>query len=154
LDENRRSVLAQLNGTQTYVLADPDLMNTHGLHDLATARAANDIIQSLRRGLSPVIFDVTLAGYRSAPNLLRPAFQPPLVGATLCAFLAALLMAVHAATRFGEPLEGGRVFALGKQALADNSAALIAMAKREHHIVVRYAAAVRSRVARAIGASG
>jgi hypothetical protein len=152
-DEQDRIVVGRLMGTQIYVLADPDLMNNVGLHDLATARAADDIIRSLRRGRGPVIFDVTLAGYRNAPNLLRLPFEPPLLGATLCALLAALLMAVHAATRFGKPTETGRVFALGKQALADNSAALIAMAHRESRIAPRYAAAVRARVARAIGAS-
>jgi hypothetical protein len=152
-DERGRSVLARLNGTQLYVLSDPDLMNTLGLHDLTTARAADDILRGLRRGRGPVIFDVTLAGYRSAPNLLRLAFEPPLVGATLCALLAALLMAAHAATRFGQPIESGRVFAFGKQALADNSAALIAMARRENRIAPRYASAIRARVARAIGAS-
>src|SRR5258706_5654631 len=152
-DEQGRNVIARLAGTQLYVLSDPDLLNTLGLHDIANARATDDIIRGLRKGRGPVIFDVTLAGYRSAPNLLRLPFEPPLLGATLCALLAALLMAGHAATRFGRPLEGGRVFALGKQALADNSAALIAMAKRENRIVPRYAAAIRARVARAIGAS-
>jgi hypothetical protein len=78
-------------------------------------------------------------------------FEPPLLGATLCALLAALLMGVHAAVRFGAPQEGGRALALGKQALADNSAALIAMVGREHRIVPRYAAAIRRRVARIVG---
>jgi hypothetical protein len=152
-DDQGRIVVGRLMGTQIYVLADPDLMNNMGLHELATTRAADDIIRGLRRGKGEIVFDVTLAGYRNAPNLLRLPFEPPLLGATLCALLAALLMAVHAATRFGKPTEDGRVFALGKQALADNSAALIAMAHRESHIVPRYASAIRARVARAIGAS-
>ncbi|HYM17021.1 MAG TPA: DUF4350 domain-containing protein [Micropepsaceae bacterium] len=152
-DDQGRIILGRLNGTQVYVLSDPDLMNTLGLHDLSTARVSDDIIRGLRRGNGPVIFDVTLAGYRSAPNLLRLPFEPPLLGATLCALLAALLMGAHAATRFGKPSESGRVFAFGKQALADNSASLIAMAKREASITPRYAAAIRARVARAIGAS-
>ncbi len=135
-----------------YVLSDPDLMNTHGLKDIATARAAAVIVRSLRRGQGPVIFDLTLSGYRRSPNLLRLVFEPPLLGATLCALFAALLMGIHAATRFGAPLASGRVFALGKQALADNSAALIAMTRREHRIAPRYAAAIRRRVARIVGA--
>jgi hypothetical protein len=60
-------------------------------------------------------------------------------------------MGIHAAVRFGVPKEGGRTLALGKQALADNSAALIAMVGREHRIAPRYAAAIRRRVARIVG---
>ena len=151
-DAENRSVVARLTGTRLYVLSDPDLMNTHGLKDIATARAAAVIVRSLRRGQGPVIFDLTLSGYRRSPNLLRLVFEPPLLGATLCALFAALLMGIHAATRFGAPLASGRVFALGKQALADNSAALIAMTRREHRIAPRYAAAIRRRVARIVGA--
>jgi hypothetical protein len=151
-DAENRSVVARLTGTRLYVLSDPDLMNTHGLKDLATARAAAAIVQGLRIGQGPVLFDLTLSGYRRSPNLLRLVFEPPLLGATLCALFAALLMGIHAATRFGAPLASGRVFALGKQALADNSAALIAMTRREHRILPRYAAAIRRRVARIVGA--
>ena len=135
-----------------FVLSEPDLMNTHGLKDLATARAAAAVVQSLRDSEGPVVFDVTLNGYRRSPSLLRLLFEPPLLAATLCALLAALLMGVHAAVRFGAPIAAARAFAPGKQALADNSAALIAMTHRAHRIVPRYAAAIRRRVARAVGA--
>ena len=150
-DQQGRTLLARLEGSETYVLAEPDLMNTHGLRDLATARVATAIIQSIRDGDGPVVFDLTLSGYRRSLNALRLAFEPPLLGATLCALLAALLMGVHAAVRFGAPLESGRSLALGKQALADNSAALISMAGREHRIAPRYALAIRRRVARIVG---
>jgi len=150
-DQQGRILLARLEGSETYVLAEPDLMNTHGLKDPATARVAATIIQAIRDGDGPVVFDLTLSGYRRSPNALRLAFEPPLLGATVCALLAALLMGVHAAVRFGAPVEGGRTLALGKQALADNSAALIAMAEREHRIAPRYALAIRRRVARIVG---
>ena len=150
-DQQNRNILARVEGTEVYILSDPDLMNTHGLRDLETARAAAAIIRDMRLGDGPVIFDLTLSGYRRSPNPLRLAFEPPLLGATLCALLAALLMGVHAAVRFGAPLEGGRSLALGKQALADNSAALIAMVGREHRIAPRYASAIRRRVARIVG---
>jgi hypothetical protein len=150
-DQQGRTVLARLEGSETYVLAEPDLMNTHGLKDIATARVAMAIIQAIRDGDGPVVFDLTLAGYRRSPNPLRLAFEPPMLGATVCALLAALLMGLHAAVRFGSPVEAARSLALGKRALADNFAALIAMAGREHRIVPRYAAAIRRRVARIVG---
>jgi hypothetical protein len=150
-DQQGRTVLARLEGSETYVLAEPDLMNTHGLKDIATARVAMAIIQAIRDGDGPVVFDLTLAGYRRSPNPLRLAFEPPMLGATVCALLAALLMGLHAAVRFGSPVEAARSLALGKRALADNFAALIAMAGREHRIAPRYAAAIRRRVARIVG---
>jgi hypothetical protein len=150
-DEQGRDLLARRDETETYVLAEPDLMNTHGLKDLQTARLAASLIQAMRVGDGPVIFDLTLAGYRRSPDLLRLAFEPPLLGATICALLAALLMGVHAAVRFGSPAARERSLALGKKGLADNSAALIAMVGREHRIVPRYALAIRRRVARIVG---
>jgi hypothetical protein len=146
-----KAVVARLMGTEMYVLSDPDLLNTRGLHDLDTARAAANIIDDLRANDGAVIVDITLAGYRRSQNILRLIFEPPLLGATLCALFAALLLGIRAAIRFGAPAEHERIFAYGKQALADNSAALIAMAHREHRIVPRYAAAIRRRVARAVG---
>jgi len=121
-------------------------------HLVAAAIKFRKVISNLRPiGDGPVIFDLTLAGYRRSPDLLRLAFEPPLLGATICALLAALLMGVHAAVRFGSPVERERSLALGKKGLADNSAALIAMVGREHRIVPRYALAIRRRVARIIG---
>ena len=151
-DAAGRAVVARMTDSNVFVLAEPDLMNTHGLKELATARAAAAIIESLRDTDGPVIFDLTLNGYRRSPNLLRLLFEPPLLAATLCALLAALLMGIHAAVRFGAPVAAARAFAQGKQALADNSAALIAMTRRSHRIAPRYAAAIRRRVARAVGA--
>ena len=150
-DEQNRNLLVRLEGSEVYILSEPDLMNTHGLKELDTARLAASLIQAMRVGDGPVIFDLTLAGYRRSPDLLRLAFEPPLLGATICALLAALLMGVHAAVRFGSPVERERSLALGKKGLADNSAALIAMVGREHRIVPRYALAIRRRVARIIG---
>jgi hypothetical protein len=144
-------VLARWKKGGTYVLADPDFMNTHGLHDLATASLALSIVRSLRTGQGPIGFDVTLNGYKSGPNLLRDIFAPPFLGATLCAILAALLLALHAASSFGSPIPAARVFALGKGALVENTAQLIRMMHREPHMAARYAAVTRDLVLRALG---
>jgi hypothetical protein len=148
------AILAWRDGEpETYVLADPDLMNTHGLKDLANARLAADMIQLMRASEGPVVLDATLNGLRRSPNVLRLAFEPPLLGVTLCALFASILIGLHAAARFGSPRPPQRVFAFGKQALADNSAGLIAMAGREHRMAPRYAQATRDMVARAVGVS-
>jgi hypothetical protein len=145
------AVLAKLNNYPIYVLADPDLMNTHGLNDLPTAALAISTIQNLRSSGGLVHFDVTLNGFGTTPSLLRKAFEPPFLGATLCAILAALLMAFHALVRFGTPPLPPPVYARGKAALVNNAADMIRMLHREPRMAGRYAQTTRNLALRALG---
>ncbi len=150
-DEQGRAVLALARGGGVAVLSDPDLLNTQGVADLKTARAAVEILDRLR-DKGPIVFDVTLNGYGRGRSLLKLAFEPPLLGATLCLVAAALMMGLHAAARFGPAERPPPVLALGKRALADNSAALVRMARREPRMAGAYAALNREAAARAVGA--
>src|SRR5262249_15774417 len=67
---------------EIYGLAEPDLLNTQGLANLATARAAIALLEGLR-GQGGITFDVTLHGFERSRSLLRLAFEPPLLAATL-----------------------------------------------------------------------
>ncbi len=145
------AVLARLRGSEIYVLADPDFMNTHGLGDPGTAAMAISIVRLAMLGTGPVVFDVTLNGFRRSPSLLRDMFAPPFLGATLCALLAAFFLGFHAMMRFGSPPREDRVFAFGKEALVDNTAALIRMMHREPQMAGRYANAMRNLALLAIG---
>ena len=138
-------------GRQVFVLADPDLMNTHGLNDEATAALALATIDRLRSGGGPVAFDVTLNGFRRSRDILRSMFAPPFLGATLCAIAAALLIGFHAFSRFGAAARPAPGFALGKTALVDNTAQLIRVMGREAQMAERYATATRNLVLRALG---
>lgn len=150
-DEQGRAVLARSKTTPyVYVLADPDLLNTQGLAKLDNARAGMAVIDALR-GDGGVLFDVTLNGYSRGRGLWRMMLEPPWLAATLCAVAAALLMGLHALARFGPAQARGRAFALGKQALVDNSAGLIRMAGREHELAPAYAALTRSLIGQAAG---
>ncbi len=151
-DARGRTLLAGTKDKRAFVLSDPDLLSTQGLKDLATARVAVSLAHALRKGDGPILFDVSLNGFKRSRSLLRLAFQPPFLGATLCLAAAALLMALRALTRFGAPRRAGRAIALGKQALADNSAALIRLARREPRMAGRYLDLTRASVARALGA--
>ncbi len=151
-DAEGDAILASTPDDRIFVLSDPDLLNTRGLRELAGARVANALINSLRRPGDPVVFDVSVNGFGSPPSLLKLALKPPFLGATLCLLAAALLMGLHAVSRFGAPLAEARVLALGKQALADNSAALIRLARREPHMARRYLALTRAAVIQALGA--
>jgi hypothetical protein len=151
VDETGKTVLAQSKTRRIFVLSDPDLINTHGLADALTARSASEILGILRHG-GPVIFDVTLNGFKRGRGLLRLALEPPLLGVTLCLLTAAALMGLHAAGRFGPPARPERALALGQRALADNSAALVRMAKREHRMAEGYAVLAREAAAKSVSA--
>jgi hypothetical protein len=153
VEEGGGIVLAQAGTSNFYALSDPDLMNTQGIKQLANAEAGLAALQTLPNGrTAPVFFDVTLNGLGRSRSLIKLAVEPPFVAATLSAFIAALLVGWAAFNRFGATRRQGRVFALGKRALADNQAGLIRMAKREHRMGGRYVQAVRDLVARAVGA--
>ena len=156
-DEHGRVVLARRGDMKAYVLSDPDLLNTMGLKDARTARSGARMLQTLRddaiqRDSSRMIaFDVTLNGFSRSRGVLKLAFEPPFVGATLCLVAAALLMGLHAAARFRAVRRGERALALGKDALIDNSAGLIRMARREPAMAPRYAELQRAAAVRALG---
>ena len=134
-----------------YVLADPDLLNTHGLSDPATAATGLAILNALRDD-DPITIDVTLSGERRARDLMRTAFEPPFLAATLCAAAAALLMGLHAARRFGPARGIARAFEPGKRTLAGNAASLIALARREYRMATPYAELTRSMTASTLNA--
>ena len=151
VDDRGKAVLAMSADPTLFVLSDPDLLNTHGVADPGTARAAKAMLDDLRND-GPVVFDVTLNGFKRGRSLLKLALEPPLLGVTIVLLAAAAMMGLHAVGRFGPPQRAQGGPALGKQALADNSAALVRMARREHRMAPGYAALVRDSVARAVGA--
>jgi len=161
-DAQGRVVLARRMPTETYILADPDLINTMGLKDIRTARAGVGMLRVLRDRAIPdggyrpkeskvIAFDVTLNGFSRSRSVLKLAFEAPFVGATLCLVAAAALMGLHAAARFRAVRRGERALALGKDALIDNSAGLIRMARREPALAPRYAELQRAAAVKALG---
>jgi hypothetical protein len=149
-DDKGRAVLVRLDD-KTMVLSDPDILNNQGLASLDTAEAAIAILDACHGAQGPVIFDVTLNGFKRARSLLRLALEPPFLGATLCALAAALLMGAHAAVRFGAPQPDKAALALGKTGLVENAAVLIELANREPAMAPRYVDMVRRLAARSMG---
>lgn len=147
-----RTILARVrNQDEVYVLADPDFLNTQGVADVNTARIGIEVLD-YNRGASAIAFDVTLNGLETGRNLLRVALTPPLLGATLSLFAAGLLLAWRSVMQSGPRLRQGRAIALGKRALAENSAALIRLAGREYTMGWRYAVLTATTAAEQIGA--
>jgi hypothetical protein len=126
--------------TGIYLLADPDFLNTQGIADVDNAAAGMGMLGLVRgNNQQPIVFDVTLNGLGSARSAFRLAFQPPFLGFTLGFAIAGALLAWRAALRFGPSAPVQRAIALGKAALAENSAALIRLARREQRLGPGYA---------------
>lgn len=152
VDDQDHPVLVMHSELRTYVLADPDLINTQGLKTLAGAKTGVALIDIARAQTSPVIFDLTLHGLQRSRNLLRLMLEPPLLGMTLVLAALAVFVGFQAIIRFGPAREMDRIIALGKRGLADNTAGLVRLARREHHMAAPYALLIRAAAARAIGA--
>ena len=146
-------LLGKMADSDIYILADPDMLNTFGLAERENARFAVQLMDWIRYDAAePIIFDATLHGFVRSENLMQMMFDIPYVGATLAALAAAFLLGWAALVRFGPTVRDGRVIALGKQALVDNSAGLFTMSRRETRMAPGYLAMMRRRVAREIAA--
>jgi len=147
-DQRGRIVLGKRVDRPLYVLADPDLLNNHGLGDERQAAAAMALLDYLNSTDSTsVMFDVTANGFGRSRSPLKLAFDPPFLAVTLTIFMAMLLAAIQAAIRFGSPRRPERAIAFGKAALVDNSAGLIRKAGREANLGPRYVDVIRDRAA-------
>ena len=147
-DSSGRIVLGKLPNSPWFVLADPDLLNNHGMADPRRAQAALALLDFLNStDAEAVYFDVTLNGLGHSKSPLKLAFDPPFLAVTLAILSALLLAGLQAIARFGVPLRPERAIAFGKAALVDNSAALVRKAGREAHLGGRYAAMIRERAA-------
>lgn len=109
-----------------WVIADPDLVNNHGLAHPENAAA---ILQLLKehpylqaRGAT---FDETIHGFTWSDSLLAEAFRFPLWPATFQAALLLGLVLWAGMGRFGKPLPATRGLAAGKDLLIENTAALL-----------------------------
>ncbi|MEL6753332.1 MAG: hypothetical protein AAFO57_04845 [Pseudomonadota bacterium] len=149
-------LVAQIPGRDIYILSDPDLINTSGLAEAGNAQMALALVMFLRELVwledAPVIFDATLHGFERSENLLQLVFDIPFIGATVVALAAFLMIGWAGLVRFGAPLREERAFALGKQALTDNTAALVSMGRRETRMAPGYLSLIRRATAKAIGA--
>jgi hypothetical protein len=150
-DRAGRILVGYPAGLPGAVVADPDLLDNLAMATPSRARLAADLIDRLRDG-GPVRFDVALNGLGGERGLLRTAFRPPFLAATLCAAAACLLLGLRALARFGPVRAAGAGPAFGKALLADSAAALIVRSGRLPGLAAPYAALVRLQVARAIGA--
>ena len=155
------TLLAKLPGREIYVLSDPDFLNTFGLAERENARTALELFDYLfvysdyLDGYTEraITFDATLHGFARSESLLRAIFDKPFLGASLIALATMFLITWAAFIRFGPPLPEDRVIAFGKKALAESSAGLVSMARRENHMATPYLEMTERSLARQLGMS-
>ena len=151
-------VLVKIQDTETYILSDPDFMNTMGIESKSRARFAVDMIDAViaDAGADPrrVDFDLTFHGFGGKTNVIKVLTQPPFLAATLCLLAAGGLIAWQAFSRFGDPLQMKRDYALGKFSLAVNAARFIRIAGREPNMAKDYTALIRKQVIKELNLGG
>lgn len=150
--ERGEALVLAHDDTGVYVLADPDLINTRNMNDPDKARAAIGLLETLQPTRLGVVFDLSLQGFARPRSVLRLLLEPPLLGFTFCLAFAVALVGWQAMIRFAPHAHARRAVALGKKALADNTAALVRLARREHRMAPPYAKLVRAQAARAVAA--
>jgi len=138
------------NGTYLIVLADPDLIASHGLGTGNNSLIAVRMLERLGAGGSaeiPVVLDETLHGYSVEPSIFRELFRFPLSLATFQALVAAALLSWAALVRFGRPVRAPAALGPGKAFLVENTADLLLYGRHLNHAVSAYLRAAKETVA-------
>jgi hypothetical protein len=145
------ALVGQLGDQPHYVVADPDLLNNHGIRrPEAAARRIEMLARMMPDEDSGILFD-TGGALQPPPrrNLLRSMFEPPFLAMTLALLVAALLAGLYGVGRFGPARRPVRAIPFGKAALVENSAGLVRLAGREVRLGAAYASLMRDEAARA-----
>jgi len=106
------------------LVADPDVLETHGLGRGQNAELALALLDRLGPGKA-LLVDETLHGHEITPSITRELFRFPLVLATVQALATLALLGWAALVRFGRPLPPSPPFAPGKALLVENTAELL-----------------------------
>ncbi len=143
-------LVARFEDQPLYIVADPDLLNNHGISDPDRARAAVQMLAAMKPDATgPIYFDLTVNGYGGGRSLLKSMLEPPFLAMTLALIAAAFLAGLHGAMRFGPARPPARAIPFGKAALVENSAGLVRLARRDVRLGGGYADVVRDEAARA-----
>ncbi|MBY0283789.1 MAG: hypothetical protein K2W81_07465 [Sphingomonas sp.] len=151
-DAADHAIVSQIEGAPHWILADPDFLNNQGLADPTRAAAALRLIQRLQGNDDAVMFDLTLLRAGNGMSLQKLLVEPPFLALTLALIAAAGLAVAHGLVRFGPARAEARAIAFGKYALADTTARLFRRAGRLGSLGGRYAALMRTRAGKLLGA--
>jgi len=130
------------------IVADPDLLEVHGLHRGDNAAIVVGLVEAARRGDGPVVVDETLHGHEYDPSVFRELFRWPLVLATVMAALASAFWLWSGIGRFGAPLRLAPDTDRGTRELVARTAELLHRGGHGAHVLSRYLASSIQEVAR------
>jgi hypothetical protein len=138
---------------RVWILADPDVMDNHGVVRDGNAALSVALINALRGADGNVVFDETLHGFVARPaSPVKLLFQFPFVFATVQGALAVALLLWATLGRFGAPAPVAAGLDAGKLALVENTARLLDFAGHQRMMVRRYLQAALRDVARELRA--
>jgi hypothetical protein len=109
---------------RTFLIADPDLLNNHGL---AQAGNAEGIYRFFAHDLAATgaVFDETIHGFNRVPGLLAESLRFPMVLGVLQSLVLLGVVLWAGMGRFGKPLPAAPALGAGKAVLIDNTAKLL-----------------------------
>jgi hypothetical protein len=112
-------------GPLVVLIADPDLLNNHGL---GRGENAAVVVRLLTEtvGASGAVFDETVHGFNRTPGLLAEALRFPMSLGVIQSFILLGIVLWAGMGRFGKPLPAPSGMAAGKEILIDNTAKLLA----------------------------
>lgn len=134
---------------QVWILSDPDLIANHGLDDGRNVELILAILDDLRDGPGPVIFDAMSQGYTREPSIWSALFDLPLLPATIHAIAAIAVLAWTGSGRFGAPVRAGEHQRAGQDTLIRAAADLLRAGGHGAEVIGSYADAVYRHVATA-----
>lgn len=129
------------------VVADPDLLATHGLARGENALLMVRLLERLGADTLPIVVDETTHGLEQRPSLALELVRFPLVLATLSALFVAGLLAWGALVRFGRPRAPEPLLRPGRLALVESTAGLLRHGGHFAHAAQAYLSAAKLRVA-------
>ena len=135
--EDGTIIIGQIADSQVYVVTDPDLVNTMGLAQPNNADLVHRFFVDHLKARG-VVVDATIHGFKDEPSLWAELFRFPLIILVLHLALLLALVVWAMMVRFGKPIAAAPRFPPGKQALVQNTAALLALGRHNDHTIGEY----------------
>ena len=158
IENSDRFILARVDKTQTYILSDPDFLNTQGLIKKQGARMALDILSVVQKGTATqgFTFDLSLHGLGGKQNMVKLFTRPPFLSLTLLLVTLIGFLGWQAFIRFGDPKTSsvkalGDDLQMGPQSLARTTADVLSITKKEAELMPSYAEHIRRQALSELG---
>ncbi|WP_425404145.1 DUF4350 domain-containing protein [Hwanghaeella sp.] len=135
----------------TIIVADPDILATHGLGKGANAALMVKLLDSFG-GDGAIVFDETIHGFRTYPGVTTAIFDMPFVWVTALVGLTIAVLVWASIGRFGAPFAERETVNTGGATLVESTSDLVVDAGNLSESFKRYAAQVQARAARRLHA--